>query len=100
MSVAVDLKTIETVGGFSFKLGRSPLDYPRGYLAEVSTDGKTWETVARQEKTVLPIRDFLRQKDLGLEVEFAPRDVRYIRITYTAEVPIYYWSIYEIEVYH
>jgi hypothetical protein len=100
VSVAVDLKTIETVGGFSFKLGRSPLDYPRGYLAEVSTDGKTWETVARQEKTVLPIRAFLRPKDLGLEVEFAPRGVRYIRITNTAEEPIYYWSIYEIEVYH
>jgi len=96
---SLDLKKPESVRGISLKLGRSSLDYPRGYVAEISTDGVHWEKVAGQEKTILPILAFLNPRDLSLDIALGSKEARFIRITDTGEDPTYYWSIHEIEVF-
>jgi hypothetical protein len=95
----VDLKKPESVRGISLKLGRSPMDYPRGYVAEISMDGVHWEKVAGQEKTILPILAFLNPRDLSLDIALGSKEARFIRITDTGEDATYYWSIHEIEVF-
>jgi hypothetical protein len=96
---SLDLKKPESVRGISLKLGRSSMDYPRGYVAEISTDGVHWEKVAGQEKTILPILAFLNPRDLSLDIALGSKEARFIRITDTGEDPTYYWSIHEIEVF-
>jgi len=95
----LDLGLVRKIGGFSLKLGTKPLDYPRGYRVEVSTDRKGWETVAQDEMTVLPITAYLQAKDLSLDVVFSPIEARYIKIINTGEDKVYYWSIYEMDVF-
>lgn len=95
----LDLGQEQTIRGISLKLGTKPLDYPRGYRVEVSSDRRKWQTVMEEEVTALPITAFLRAHDLSLDVVFSPVEVRYIKITNTGEDKIYYWSIYEMDIF-
>ncbi|MFQ6108607.1 MAG: discoidin domain-containing protein [Candidatus Aminicenantales bacterium] len=95
----LDLGQVRTIRGFSLKLESKPLDYPRGYRVEVSTDRASWRLVSQEEVTALPITSFLRANDLSLDVIFFPVQARYIKITNTGEDEVYYWSIYEMDVF-
>ncbi len=95
----LDLKRPARVRGIALKFGRSPMDYPRGYTAEISLDGVHWQVVARQAKTILPIQSFLNPRDLSLDIDLGGSEARFIRLTETGEDPTFYWSIYEIEVF-
>ena len=95
----LDLGQVRKISGFSLKLGTKPLDFPRGYRVEVSTDRKNWEIVAQEKMTILPITAFLRASDLSSDVVFSTVDARYIKITNTGEDEVYYWSIYEMDVF-
>jgi hypothetical protein len=95
----LDLGQVHKIRGFSLKLGTKLHDYPRGYRVEVSTDKKIWETVAQDEMTVLPIKAYLQAKDLSFDVVFYPVEARYIKIINTGEDEVYYWSIYEMDVF-
>ena len=95
----LDLGRVYKIRGFSLKLGTKPKDYPRGYRVEVSTDSKRWKTVAQDEVIVLPITAYLQARELSFNVVFSPVDASYIRITNTGEDEVYYWSIYEIDVF-
>lgn len=99
VSITIDLKKPELIRGLSMNLGTSPLDYPRGYRVEVSEDGMIWEQVAGKDTTVFPILDFLAPKNMSVDISFLPKKARWVRTTETGDDPIYYWSIYEIEVY-
>jgi hypothetical protein len=99
ISFTLDLGEQKLVRGISFKLGKSHTDYPRGYFMEVSPDGSKWERIAAQEKTVIPLLAYMKPKDLAVNAFFDRKDARYFRITNTGNDPVYYWSIYEIEVY-
>ena len=41
----------------------------------------------------------MKPKDLAINAFFDRKDIRGFRITNTGNDPVYYWSIYEIEVY-
>lgn len=94
----IDIGFIRHIKGVSLKLGTSHQDYPRGYIVEVSKDGINWLKIAGEERTIIPIRAFLKPKDLSLDITFPPVDARYIKITNTKEDKNYYWSVYELEV--
>jgi hypothetical protein len=94
----LDLDRIHRIKGLSLKLGDKPLDYPRGYRVELSTNAVEWITVAQQDKTALPLTAFLRPTELAFNIIFSPEKARYIRIVNTREDEIYHWSIYEIDV--
>ncbi|MFP4082610.1 MAG: discoidin domain-containing protein [Candidatus Aminicenantes bacterium] len=95
----LDLGAVHQIQGVSLNLGKRSLDYPRGYRVEVSSDKRTWNKVAEQRETYLPITSFLKAKDLCLDITFSPVQARYINIVNTGEHEVYYWSIFEIEVF-
>jgi hypothetical protein len=83
----------------SLKFGPSGLDFPRGYLMEISLDGTQWTEVAREDTTILPIKSFAKPKDLTLDIFMPTQETRYIRITNLGQDVKFYWSIYELKIY-
>jgi mono/diheme cytochrome c family protein len=81
--------------------------YPRGYKVDVSTDGRTWTTVATGHDTT---HDMVAIPSSGTGhrgesaattiVSFAPMDAKYLRITETDtpdDAPV--WSIQQLRLY-
>lgn len=95
----LDLGQPRPIRGLSLKLGQKTLDYPRGYRVEVSEDEEVWRTVAQEEKFTLPVSAFLRADDLSLDIAFPLTHARYIKIVNTGEHKVYYWSIYEMDIF-
>jgi hypothetical protein len=83
----LDLGRSQTIRGFRFDNTPSPNDYPRGYRVKVSTDRTHWEEIAANPNNNAP-----------LDVTFAPREVRYIRVEQTGRSDRWWWSIHEIEI--
>ena len=83
----LDLGRPQTIRGFQFDNTPSPHDYPRGYRVQVSTDRTHWTEVAADPDNSAP-----------LDVTFAPREVRYIRVEQTGRSDRWWWSIHEIEI--
>ena len=82
----LDMGRSQTVRGFRFDNTPSPNDYPRGYRVKVSTDRTRWAEVAEVPNNNAP-----------LDLTFAPREVRYIRVEQTGSSDRWWWSIHEIE---
>ena len=99
VSIEIDLNKPQTIRCLSLRFGPSCLDFPRGYKAEISLDGRVWIEVAREKPTVVPILAFAKPPDTALEIFFPARTARYIRITNIGQDPFYYWSIYELDIY-
>ena len=83
----------------SLAFGPSGLDFPRGYALEISADGFHWTEAARADPLVLPIRSFIKPRDLAVDIFLAGREARFIRVTNLGRDWKYYWSIYEADVY-
>ena len=65
----------------------SNADYPRGYLVQVSDDGRDWGKPVAEGRGTDPVTI----------VELAyPEPTRFIRITQTGSSPSKYWSIHEL----
>jgi hypothetical protein len=80
----VDLGQEKFVSGLALDNAASANDFPRGYSVRVSTDRVYWDEVARNENAAGP-----------LDVSFAPRPLRYIRIEQTGSSDRFWWSIHE-----
>lgn len=64
-------------------------DYPRGYVVQVSADGKAWSSPVAQGRGVHPVT----------EIELnSPDPVKHVKITQTGSSPNKYWSIHELAV--
>lgn len=76
---------------------------PKGYRVEVSRDGRAWDVVAAvsEFEVTLTWRDGQPRMDRSGQIVsgFAPRSVRYVRITQTGESAESWWAIAEIFVY-
>lgn len=95
----VDLGEAQSVSGISLALAASPRDYPRGYEVRLSADGRHWTPVRRGVMESLPILAFLQPRRLAVEIRFPPSAARFVRVACTRGDPVYYWSIYELEIY-
>lgn len=95
----IDTKTSLFIRRMSLTFGPSCFDFPRGYRVETSLDGKEWVEAAREDQTVVPILAFAKPKAASIDVAFAARPARYIRITNLGSEPIYHWSIHELDLY-
>jgi hypothetical protein len=78
------------VAGLVLDSKPSPRDFPRGFVAEVSRDGKNWEEAAAggPEATKKGVTTINFDK---------PREVSNVLITLNEAAP-FWWSIYELEV--
>jgi len=96
----IDMGKLNKVSGLSLYLGQSPLDYPRGYIVEVSNDGKEWFQVAENILNQPSILTYLKPMELKKTViTFNEIQAKFIKITQMGKDAVYYWSIYEIEVF-
>jgi hypothetical protein len=83
----LDLNEIRTVSRLALDTTGSPNDYPRGYVVRLSTDRQQWVEVARRD-----------QNNAALDVSFAPRPARYLRIEQTGSADRWWWSIHGVTV--
>jgi uncharacterized protein YdbL (DUF1318 family) len=83
----IDLGQAQPVSGLTLDQAGSGGDYPRGYIVRLSTDGQTWQEMARNNSN-----------NQALDVSFNPTSARYIRAEQTGSDPIHWWSIHELEV--
>ncbi|MCX6340327.1 MAG: discoidin domain-containing protein [Candidatus Aureabacteria bacterium] len=96
--------TVEVDMGKVLELSRMVLcyrgfrEFPRGVWAQVSEDGKSWDTIdvlpSYRDLVVTLINDPHKRE---LDMVFAPRRVRYIRLIQT--LPSLWWSISELRLY-
>lgn len=64
-------------------------DYPRGFLVQTSSDGKSWSSPVAQGRGVHPVT----QIELS-----SPEPVKRIKVTQTGSSPNKYWSIHELAI--
>ena len=83
----IELPQEATVAGVELDSTPSPRDYPRGYKAELSTDGQKWTEVAKG-----------KGNDAITEIEFPAAKAKFIRLTQTGAVDGLFWSIHELQV--
>jgi hypothetical protein len=83
----LDLNQIRSVSGLALDSAGSPNDYARGYVVRLSSDRSQWTEVARND-----------QNDEALDITFAPRPTRYIRIEQTGWADPWWWSIHSVTV--
>lgn len=88
--VEVRFRRPRKVAGLVLNSKPSPRDFPRGFVVEVSRDGREWEEAAAggPEATKKGVTAITFDK---------PREVRNVLITLNEGAP-YWWSIYELEV--
>jgi hypothetical protein len=78
------------VAGLVLNSKPSPEDFPRGFVAEVSRDGSSWEEAAAGGPDAT--------KGGVTTITFDhPREVRHVLVTLNKAAP-YWWSIYELEI--
>ena len=83
----LDLNQVRTVSGLALDTAGSPNDYPRGYVVSLSSDHKQWIEVARNDRN-----------DRALDIRFAARPARYIRIEQTGSSDRWWWSIHGVTI--
>jgi hypothetical protein len=97
----LDLGEILTLRRVELRLGNNPLDFPRDFTVEGSTDGASWVRLA-ERKGFFPavtkgnIEDVL---NYVVPVPVEPVSVRYLRFALTRSHEERHWSINEIAVF-
>lgn len=86
MWVQVELPRTTRVAGLILDAASSRSDYPRGYLVELSEDGRNWRQAAKGTG-----------KTARTEIEFDPQPARHLRITQTGKHRLF-WSIHELDI--
>ena len=91
----VNMRRAYNVERVVFDSSTSPDDWPRGFILEVSMDGRDWRAVAQASA-----EECEAQAHGGvLSIELEPVRARRIRITQTGSHETLFWSIHEMYVY-
>jgi F5/8 type C domain/Ig-like domain from next to BRCA1 gene len=88
MSFTLDMGLVQTVAGVALPSGPQA-DFPQDFAIQVSTDGQTWQIVARSPAG---------GNFLPLDVLFDPLPARYIHVECTGENRRRAWTISEVKV--
>lgn len=88
MWLMVELPTETKMAGLALDTESSANDYPRGYMVETSSDGKTWKPAATGKGAAIT------------EILFpAAIAAKFVRITLTAEDKTYSWGVSEMVIF-
>ncbi|MCM8526263.1 MAG: discoidin domain-containing protein, partial [Lentisphaeraceae bacterium] len=68
--------------------GKSRNDYPKGYILELSADGKNWQELKKADG-----------KNALTEINIKPTSAKFIKITMTKKKPGLYWSIHNMDIF-
>jgi len=100
MQIILDLGKEEKISGISMYFGKAHNDYPRGIEIEVSSNLKAWSKVTLEYLYANYVKHLIQYpKDKCMFIGFSPETARYIRITETKYNNVFFWSIYEIDIY-
>jgi len=94
----LDFGSVYEIKKIEISLSRRPLDYPRGYRLEGSSDGKKWNLLS-EDSSSFPDLNFSMIEDYSkykMEISFPSSEVRYLRMTLTLSHRNRAWSIQEI----
>lgn len=94
----LDLGSIHPLHGIVLHLKKHHLNFPQGFILDVSTDGDSWQVVREEELAALPITAYLRPTDFSFSIFFEPTAGQYLRVTNTVADDSHNWSIHEIDV--
>lgn len=101
MYYQVDLKTAQSVKGFTLSLGNSHNDYPRSLRVLWSLDERNWQEVNVTARSELYWTGETLLKKTGEKTHyfFSPVQLRYLRLVEEGRDPVYWWSIQELELF-
>ncbi len=92
-----DFGEVKKLSGIILELGPDFWDYPRGYMIELSADGRTWKKVKSEPDAVAPLRSFIKNPNkTDFAIPFGPASGRYVRITQTGSGMDKPWSVREV----
>jgi hypothetical protein len=92
----VDLGAQYRINGFSLFLNNSIFDYPRNLKILGSPDGTNWRDI---RATALAEYAWGNNRLIKRNAyRFDPLPIRYLKLIETGSDPIFWWSIYELEV--
>ncbi len=83
----IDLNTTRTFKRLVVDSSNSPYDYPRGYVVSLSMDHQNWTEISRKPTNTSSI-----------DISFAARSARFIRIEQIGRDNYWWWSIHRIGV--
>jgi 4-amino-4-deoxy-L-arabinose transferase-like glycosyltransferase len=97
----IDLKTVQSVRGFTLSLGKSIHDYPRFLRVLSSLDGSSWQEIKGTASSELYWTGATLLKMTGEKTlfSFSPVRLRYLRLLEEGQDPVYFWSIHELELF-
>ncbi len=94
----LDLGRKESFSRLEMRLQNNPLDFPRSFVVEVSSDGGTW-TVIEQDAAYFPDLSTETAEDFSkylVPALFRPTEARFVRVRLTGGHESRHWSIAEI----
>jgi len=97
MFFQIDLEGDFSVDGFSLFFGSSLNDYPRNLKIMGSTDGEHWQDIQASSHTYYALAE--NQIYKKTYYFFSPVSIRHLKLVQLGKDPVYWWSIYELEVY-
>ncbi len=97
MFFQVNLDADYAVKGFSLFFGSSINDYPRNLQIMGSPDGKHWQAIQGTPHTFYAFAE--NQIYKKTYYFFPPVKIRTLKLVQEGRDPVYWWSIYEIEVF-
>jgi len=97
MFFQIDMNIDFPVSGFSLFYGSSLNDYPRGLAIKGSSDGQHWQDIPASSQTYYAFAG--NQIYKKTYYSFAPVLIRHLKLLQTGKDPVFWWSIYEIEVF-
>ena len=97
MFFQIDLGGDYSVNGFSLFFGSSLNDYPRHLKIMGSPDGRLWQDIQATSQTSYALAE--NQIIKKTYYFFSPVPIRYLKLVQLGKDPVYWWSIYELEVY-
>ncbi len=89
MWVSIELPEPVKVMSLTLDTRGSDMDYPRGFVVHVSTDGQSWGDPVAKGQGDVPVTE--------IELD-SPVATRHLRITQTGESDSKYWSIHELSI--
>jgi hypothetical protein len=97
MFFQIDPEGDYSVNGISLFFGSSLNDYPRNLKIMGSPDGKHWQDIQADSHTYYALAENQIYKKTFYF--FSPVLIRHLKLVQSGKDPVYWWSIYEVEVF-
>lgn len=99
MFIEIDMAEIYRIEALSMDFGKASMDFPRGLKLEISEDKNNWCEIDLRFNYANYVRHLLKYpKDKRMIIRFNPVDAGFARLTLTADHGMFFWSIYELDI--